>query len=241
MGTRRISVFSCLILLLGALLACKKKSSADPTPTVVTESEDAKRFKELQPKAKVLVAKLSDMFQKAKSEPAVKSDQPLKTKVEGEKLIIIGDKWLADTHRDPAEDEIDLDDATLSLCAYAVDKKAESTKDGDLKSDVGYMQQCLAWEYIAVVRTKKITMPKIKMESKSFDPGEVSGDLLLFAMPAGEIKARYRFRTTNSDELTWFEGKPEKEWAEESKRDLVKNLKGVIQERLALERDSMGK
>lgn len=227
--------------LLVALLACKKKSDPAPAPTVVTESEHVKRFKELQPKVKALLGKLPEMSQKAKSEPAVKSDKPLTVKLEKTKFITIGDKWLQDVQRSPADGELDLDDSKLSLCAYAVDKKPESTKDSDIKSDVGYMEECLAWEYIAVVRPKQITMPKIMMATKTFEPGEVQGDLLLFAVPAGEIKARYRFRTTNSDELKWFEGKPEKEWSDESKRDLVENLKGVIQERFALERDSMGK
>jgi len=71
-------------------------------------------------------------------------------------------------------------------------------------------------------------------------PGGVEGDVLLFGVSDTTIQARYRFHTTNSDELKWFEGKPEKEWADESIRDLAKNLKGVIEERLALERDSMG-
>lgn len=239
--TNRMRSFLWLGVLLCALLACKKKSAPDPAPTVATESADAKRFKELAPKVKALLGTLSEMSQKAKSEPQVKSDKALTTKLESKKFVIIGDKWLTDTHHSPGEGELDLDDSTLSLCAYAVDKKVESMRDSDLKSDVGYMEECLSWEYVAVVRPRKITMPKIKMASKTFEPGEVEGDMLLFAVPAGEIKARYRFRTTNSDELTWFEGKPEKEWSEESERDLVKNLKGVIEERLALERDSMGK
>ncbi|MBK8997163.1 MAG: hypothetical protein IPM35_15640 [Myxococcales bacterium] len=228
-------------VLLGALLACKKKSAPDPAPTVYTEPEHLKRFKELTPKVKALLGKLPEMSQKAKTEPAVKSEQPLKTKLEKTKFVTIGDKWLLDVHRDPSDGELDLDDTKLSLCAYAVEKQGESLKDSDIKDNVRYMEECLAWEYIAVVRPKKVTMPKIMMATKTFEPGEVSGDLLLFAMPAGEIKARYRFRTTNSDELKWFEGKPEKEWSDESKRDLVENLKGVIEERFALERDSMGK
>ncbi len=237
----RLHAVLWLGVLLGALLACKKKSDPAPAPTVYTEPEHLKRFKELAPKVKALLGKLPEMSQKAKSEPAVKSDKPLTVKLEKTKFITIGDKWLLDVHRDPTDGEIDLDDTKLSLCAYAVDKKPESMKDSDIKSDVGYMEDCLAWEYIAVVRPKKVTMPKIMMATKTFEPGEVQGDLLLFAMPAGEIKARYRFRTTNSDELKWFEGKPEKEWSDESKRDLVENLKGVIEERFALERDSMGK
>ena len=63
-------------------------------------------------------------------------DRPLTTKLERDKVIIVGDKWLTDVHRSPGEDEIDIDEATLSLCAYAVDKKVESTKDSEVKDDV---------------------------------------------------------------------------------------------------------
>ncbi len=66
-------------------------------------------------------------------------------------------------------------------------------------------------------------------------------DLVVFAISTGEIAARYTFRTTNSDKLTWFEGKLEKDWADESRRDLSENLQGVSQERFAQERDTMGK
>jgi hypothetical protein len=229
-----------IAVFLGALLACKKKTASDPAPSVSTESPDAKRFKELVPKVKTLVGKLPAMAEKAKAEPPVKSDRPLTSKLEKSKLAVVGDKWLGDTHRSASDGELDLDDATLSLCAYAIDKKVESTKDSEVKDDVKYLEQCLAWEYVAVVRARKVTLPKIKLASKSFDPGEVEGDLLLFGVSDATIQARYRFRTTNSDELKWFEGKPEKDWAEESMRDLARNLKGVIQERLALERDSMG-
>jgi len=226
---------------LGALLACKKKTASDPAPTVTTESPDAKRFKELVPKVKTLVGKLPGMDEKAKAESPVKSDRPLATKLENAKVVIVGDKWLGDTHRSAGDGELDLGDATLSLCAHAIGKKVESTKDSEIKDDVKYMEQCLAWEYVAVVRARKLTTPKIKMASKSFAPGGVEGDVLLFGVSDATIQARYRFHTTNSDELKWFEGKPEKEWADESMRDLAKNLKGVIEERLALERDSMGR
>lgn len=238
---KRLHSVVCLGLLLLGLLACKKKSAPDPTPTVASESAEMKRFKELAPKVKTLLGKVSELGQKAKSEPQVKAEQAFKTKLEKTKFVTVGDQWLADFHKSAGDGEVDLSNTTLSLCAYAADKKPESVKDSDLENDVGYMDQCLAWEYVAVVRPRKVSKPTIKMATKSFDPGEVEGDLLLFALPAGELKARYRFRTTNSDELTWFEGKPEKEWSAESMRDLAKNLKGVIEERMALERDSMGK
>lgn len=227
-------------VLLGALLACKKKTASEPTPTVSTESPDAKRFRELVPKVKSLVGKLPAMDEKAKAESPVKRDQPLATKLETTKVVIVGDKWLSDAHRSTGDGELDLGDATLSLCARAIDKKVESTKDSEVKDDVKYLEQCLAWEHVAVVRVRKVTMPKIKMASETFAPGGVEGDVILFGVSDTTIQARYRFHTTNSDELKWFEGKPEKEWVDESIRDLAKNLKGVIEERLALERDSMG-
>lgn len=238
---RRLRSVSLVALLGIALLACKKKSTSSPSPSVSTESEQSKRFKELAPKVKTLVGKLPTMAEKAKSEPVVKKDQPLADKLDKAKFLIVGDKWLDAPDRKADEGEVDLGSSTLYLCKNAAGKDPHKTKNSDLKNDVGYMEECLGWEYVAVLRARAVTMPKIKMASKSFDKGEVQGDLLLFSASTAEVAARYTFRTTNSDELSWFEDTPEQEWVDKSKRDLVENLQGVIQERLAGERDTMGK
>lgn len=230
-GWERVMVVALLML---ALLACKKKREPDTTPTIQTVSPTALRANELKPKVKARIDKLAGIATKAKSEPKVKKERPFKPKLEKDKFIVLGDKWLEDVHYEPTAEEIDLDNTTLSLCEYAL-KDATSTDD-----QVGYMETCLQWEYVAVVRPKKITLPVIKMQTKSFDPGLLEGDLLLFDLASGDIVGRYVLRITNSDTLSWFEGTPEKEWQDKSKRDLVENVRGVIEERLQLERDTTG-
>lgn len=228
----------CAALLVGAtLLACKKKApepAPAPAPSA-TVSPDLESAKKLQPDIKKLMGRVSDMAAKARKEPKVRADRPFKTKLEDGKYIIVGDKWLDDPHRKAGDDELDLGVTVLSLCAYAA-------KDDELEAnDLKYMQECLGWDYMAVVRQRSLTPPKVKLDSDSFDAGSFVGDLLLFDLDTGNIVGRYQMNITNSDKLTYQEGKPEAEWQELAKRDLLENVTGVIGERLRLERDSMGR
>lgn len=231
-SARELVATAALVLL--PLLACKKKPPPDTSPSPPTVSTTAARASELKPKMKARIDKLAAMALKAKSEPKVRKERPLKTKLDKEKFIVIGEKWLDNVHYEPATGEIDLDNTTLSLCGYALDKA--EPKDDDLK----YFDECLNWEHVAVVRSRRIILPVVKMATKTFEPGQLDGDLLLFDLASGEIVGRYLLGITNSDELKWFEGKPESDWKDESKRDLVKNVQSVVEERLLLERDSSG-
>ncbi len=235
MGSSFLERTLVVTMLIAALLACKKKpvvtdSDAGTPPLSTTAAQMA----ELTPKLKARMDMLSAMAKTAASEPKVRKERPLKTKLETAEFITIGDKWLADVHYNHTDDELDFDDTTLALCGYAV--KATEPQGDSLR----YAEQCLAWKYIAVIRPRKVIQPVVNMNSKTFKPGQLDGDLLLFDLADGTIVGRYLLGITNSDELTWFEGKPEEEWKEESKRDLVKNTRGVIEERLKLERDSSG-
>ena len=223
------------VALLGlALLACKKKEAPAPTSDTPTVSTTRTRYDELAPKMKARLEKLAAMSKQAESEPKVKKEKPFATKLEDKQFIVIGDRWLDNPHYEPNAEEIDLDDTNLSLCSYAT--KSESPKD----DDNGYMEECLAWKHVAVVRARKIVLPVVDMQSKTFEPGKLDGDLLLFDLSTGEIVGRYLLGITNSDELKWFEGRPEQDWKDESKRDLVENVRGVVSERLRQERDTSG-
>jgi hypothetical protein len=233
--TRRVCEAIVSVALLSAvLLACKKKEAPAPSTETPTVSTAIARHAELVPKLKARMEMLASIGKTSKSEPKLKKEKPLATKLDKNELVIIGDKWLDDVHRDPDADEVDLEDTNLSLCEYAI---REQAPDDD---DVKYMQECLAWKYVAVIRPRKILFPVIKMASKTFEPGQLDGDLLLFDLSSGEIAGRYLLGITNSDELKWFEGKPEEDWKTESKRDLVENVRAVIEERLAQTRDSSG-
>lgn len=227
--------FWAIVLVLAALLACKKKQSESTPAPAPTVDPTAAKAAELKPKAKARLDQFVALSKKVKSEPDVKADKGFKTKLEKEKFVIIGDKWCEDPQYRHGDSEIDLGSSVLYLCKSALEKTSPAS------DDLKYWEECLSWTHLAVLRPRKISFPKIKMESKTFEPGEVTGDMLLFDIASGEIKGRYRMRITNSDELTWYEGKPEKEWFDESKRDLVKNVTGVAEEMLQLERDSMGK
>lgn len=236
MGVSRGSRAVFALVVIGALLACKKKEApTETTEPVKTESPNVAKGKALQPVLKTRLGQITAVSKKVKSEPAVKKDQPFKTKLEKTQYFILGAPWLDNPGRPHDENELDLDDTTFFICT----NRGEQTEFTD--DELKWMQECIDWKYIAVVRPKKVTVPKIKLDSKSFEPGQFDGDLLLFELSTGNIVGRYQMGITNSDKLTYLEGKSEKEWEKESMNDLLENVTGVIEERMSLERDSMGR
>lgn len=223
-------------LVVGSLLACKQKKAPDVTPAApsATASPDIERAKKLQPQIQELMKQLAAAAKKAAKEPKVKSDRPLKTKLEKGKFVILGDKWLTEPQRDAAADELKLDNTVLFLCTHGAEKAALEA------NDVKYFEECLGWDYIAVVRPRRLDLPKVKMGTSTFAPGSFKADMLLFEVKSGEIKGRYQMGITNSDKLTYPENSTEAEWDDKAKRDLIENVIGVIEERMQLETDSMG-
>jgi hypothetical protein len=223
-----------MMLVVGALLACKKKKAPDPTPVATASAlPENVRGKELAPLNTKFVDQVAAIAKKSGAEPPVKRDKPFKTKIEKGKFVIVGSKWATNPHADVADDELELKPTVLSLCAYDKDKTEIAA------NEVKYAEECLGWDYIAVVRQKSLTMPKVKMATKTFDAGSFIGDMLLFEVASGEIKGRYQMSITNSDKLTYLENRSEDDWHDVAKKDLQENVTGVIEERLQLERDSM--
>lgn len=223
------------VLLVGALLACKKKAPVpSPAPTA-TVDPDIEKTKKLQPEVKQFFTQLAAIDKKAKAEPRVRADKPFKEKLEKARYIILGDRWLADSHHEAGADELELDNTVYSLCAYGLDKPI--LKPDDQK----YADECLAWQYVAVVRPRSLTLPKVNMGTKTFAPGSFIGDMLLFEVKTAEIKGRYQMSITNSDKLTYLENSTDEEWQKKAKDDLAENVTGVIDERMALERQSMAR
>lgn len=229
-----VTVVLAALFVCAALLACKKKEAPSSTTSTPTVSTTKVKLDELKPKVKARMETLASIAEKAKAEAKVKKEKPFATKLEKSQFVILGEKWAADPNYQEGADELELDNTTLALAKYALDATTEK------QDDVRYMEEALAIEYVAVVRTRSVVLPVVKLESKTFTPGELNGDLLLFDLKTEDIVGRYLLGITNSDELKWFEGKPEDEWKTESKRDLVENVRGVIAERLQHERDSSG-
>lgn len=231
---RSLLMFTALLTV--ALLACKAKKAPEPTPTpTATVNPEIEKAKKLEPQVKTLLDQLKAIETKAKSEPKVKSDKPLKAKLEKGKYVIVSAQWLTYSNYEAKADELKVVPTKYSLCGYHLDKPEITA------SDIGYSEECLAWEYIAVVRQRSLTLPKVNMTAKTFTPGSFVGDLLLFDAKTAEIKGRYTMNITNSDKLTYLENSTEKEWDEKARDDLVDNVNGVIDERLQGQRDSMGR
>jgi len=228
------SILMLLLLVAGALLACKKKKPPDPMPVAsASAAPENVKGKELAPQNKKFIEQVEAIAKKAGKEPPVRKDRPFKEKIDKDKFVIVGSKWVTNPHADVAKDELELKPTVLSLCTYQKD-------NAEIEADhVKYAEECLGWEYIVVVRQKSLLMPKVKMATKTFDPGSFIGDMLLFDIKTGDIKGRYQMSITNSDKLTYLENRSEDDWHDVAKRDLLENVTGVIEERLQLERDSM--
>jgi hypothetical protein len=221
------------MVLLGVLLACKKQAPApSPAPTALPDPEKEAATK-LNPGVKTLLGQLSTIATKAKAEPKVKKDKGLTEKLEKEKYVILGEAWLTDPNRSADKGEVELKNTTLSLCAYNKDKERLPT------SEQGYAKECTAWQYVAVVRKKSVTLPKVNTSTKTFAPGSYIADMLLFDLKTAEIKARYLMNITNSDKLTYLENSTEEEWNKKAADDLAENVTGVIDEQMAQDRKSM--
>ena len=230
------SVLGLLLLALGALLACKKKKPPEPTPVVsATGAPENVKGKELAPQNKKFIEQVEAIAKVTVKEPPVRKDKPFKTKIEKGKFVVVGSKWMSNPHADVADDELELKSTVLSLCTYQKDNP-------EIELDhLKYAEECLGWEYIAVARPKSVALPKLKAGTKTFEPGSFIGDLLLFEVKSAEIKGRYQMSITNSDQLTYRQDNSGENWNLVAKRDLLENVTGVITERLALERDSMGR
>lgn len=220
-----------------ALLACKKKESAQeaPAPAPAAPASASPEDRKVHDDVKALVARFAGFAKTAKAEPPVRRDRPFATKVASGEYVFLGVEWLADPHAERATDALELESTVLSLCSYAA--RSEDPKEDDLK----YAKECLGWKYVAALRAKKIVLPKVNLGTKSFAPGSVEGDLLLFDAGTGKIVGRYVVSITNSDELTFSEGQPESAWQTIAGIDLRDNVRAVVAQRLAHERESMAR
>ncbi len=220
-----------------ALLACKKKEVAQeaPAPAPAAPASASAEDRKVHDDVKALIAKFAGFAKVAKTQQPVRRDRPFATKVASGEYLLVGVEWLADPHAERAPDALELESTVLSLCSYAA--RSDEPKEDSLK----YAKECLAWKYVAALRAKKIAMPKVNLATKSFTPGSVEGDLFLFDVGTSKIVGRYEVSITNSDELTYQEGQPESAWQTIAGIDLRDNVRAVVEQRLAHERESMAR
>ncbi len=230
-------VVSLVALVAVPLLACKqRKSPPDPTPVAApTVSPNVAKTKELKPKLKKHVEEgIYGLAAKLKKEPKVRANKPFSGNLEDEKYVVVGLPWLEEPDRSDEAGEVNLGDTTLHLCHGFQD-------DEELSNDqLKWGEECLAWEYAAVVRKRSLKLPKVSKEAHTFDKGSFFADMLLVEIATGSIKGRYLMRITNSDKFTVLDTATEGEIQIASEKDLVENVLGVIGERLRGEIKDMG-
>lgn len=235
-GSNRWFAVPLLLSLIAPLLACKQRKAPDPTPAAVaTESPNSIKTKELKPKLKKHVEEgIYGLATKLKKEPKVRANKPFKTKLEDAKVVIVGLPWLEEPDRSVAAGEVPLGDITLHLCHGF-------QTDDELSTDqIKWAEECLAWEYLAVVRQRSLTLPKVTKADNTFEKGSFFADMLLVEIATGEIKGRYIMRITNSEKFTVLTTSTESEIQTAAEKDLAENITGVIGERLRGEITDMG-
>jgi hypothetical protein len=231
-----VQVVAAVLVLGGALLACKKKAPppteappAASTGPSAAQLEATKLLGELKERMKAF----EKMATLTRTETSTKRDKPYADKVSGDELMVIGEKWIAEPRSDATSQDLDLKHTVLSLCSSMV-----YTEKVD-ESDTKYVRECLGFKWVAVVRTRKLLLPKVDVAKHKFTPGSVEGDVLLFDVSTSKIVGRYRLSTTNSDSVTDKEGTDEGEWNRQLVNDLKENLVAVVTERLKQERAGM--
>lgn len=236
-GSNRWFAVPLLLSLVAPLLACKQRKSPDPTPAAVaTESANSIKTKELKPKLKKHVEEgIYGLAAKLKKEPKVRANKPFKTTLEDAKVVIVGLPWLEQPDRRDAAGEVPLGDVTLHLC------HGFQAEEGELSNDeIKWAEECLAWEYLAVVRQRSLTLPKVRKADNTFERGSFFADMLLVEIATGDIKGRYIMRITNSEKFTVLTTSTESEIQTAAEKDLAENITGVIGERLRGEISDMG-
>ncbi|MEZ4371827.1 MAG: hypothetical protein R3B07_13420 [Polyangiaceae bacterium] len=228
-----------LVIALGVpLLACKQRKAPDPTPAaaaVPTVSPNAAKTRELKPKLKKNIDDgVYGLAAKLKKEPRVRVSKPFKTNLDDSKVAVVGLPWLEDPIHSTGTDEVNLGHTVLYLCQGQQDEEAF---DDDR---VKYAEECLGWEYVAVVRQYSLKQPTVSKAEHTFDKGLFVGDLLLVEIATGSIKGRYVMHIENSDKFTVLDTSTESEIQTAAEADLVNNITGVIGERLRGERKTMG-
>ena len=180
-----------IAVLVCALLACKRKESAGGSGSGSLGDRAAK----IKPDAKKRLAQLAALAPKVKAEAAVTSDKPVAVRPSRKTVAITGDRWLTDPNYSPSSEELNFGNTLLSLCKHGTEGESQT------EDHIKYLEQCVAFEIVAVVRQRSIARPKIKMKSKTYDPGQVKVDVLVYELATAQLIGAYDVQVTNSPEL----------------------------------------
>jgi hypothetical protein len=213
----RLHALLLVICVLGALLACKKKSDNELSP------EARQRADALKPEVKQRLQQIAALAPKVKEGPKATSETSHKTRF----IETTGEAWLVDPTRSGSSEEIDLGSAALSVCKRIVDSE-RMTKD-DLES----LEHCARINQVAVVESRDLTKPEIDIRAKSYDPGKFRGYVYVFDLPSGALVAYQEVTATNSEELELDKSNPDEgHWYRLAMSDLTTNAKSAVQKSL---------
>lgn len=213
-----------IFVVVSAALACKRKGSSSTSASSAAPSGSPRHRREL---ATAEVTRrfetISGFAAQVRSAEGVTGNRPLARRPERGQYAVIGDTFLEDPSREENKQELPLRSDLLSLCKKAL--RAEVIGEVDLE----HLEECAKLEYLAVVRTKRLTPPKIKIATKTFDSGKVEGDVFVFDLPKGALVASYRIVVTNKDEIKREGGGDEEQWLGSAMRNLATRTNRAVE------------
>jgi hypothetical protein len=139
---------------------------------------------------------------------------------------VIGEKFLEDPQRSSSGEELDLSDAGVSVCKSIVANP--QVQDDDIKN----LEDCSRLEYAAVIRESHFTAPEAQ-DNSTYKPGQFRGDVLVFHLASGELRARFSVDVSQDQSLKLSGKSPEKhEWEEQAMAYLRRNVQEAVQKKL---------
>lgn len=220
---RRIVVL--VVLLACVLLACKRKESgAGAGPSSL-----GARAAKLKPDVQKRLSQVAALAPKVNAEPAVTTDAPIASNPSRASVAIVGHQYLADPNRSDINERPRFDNTLLGLCKYGTEQEPKT------EDDVQRLEKCAALTTVAVIRSRGVERPKIKLKSKSFDPGKLQADVLVYELETGKLIATYDLLVMNGPKLELpGEGQSEDEWMGLAMADLEVVAQTKVEEKLGI-------
>lgn len=206
-----VALVACFVL--AVTLACKKKN--EPSPATVA------RAAELKPKITQMLTQVASLSSKSKS--ATTAPTTLAQKPYPGTVAVIGDTFLEKPNRTADPAELDLSDPMLAVCKYVVD--ATQIQNDDIKN----LEACARFEHAAVIQQRSFSPPDAD-DGSTYTPGRFSGEVMVFHLATGELRARYSLDVSQADQLELTSKPGQKPAAHEWRKQAMAYLKNHVRD-----------
>lgn len=220
------SVLLAVFVVLVAL-ACKGKASGNKSSASSAPVGSPKyRREQATAEVKKRLETIAGFAAQVKQAPSVSRNQPLARSADRRRFVVIAEAFLEDPSREETKEELPLRSDLLSLCKRALGNEVIG------EADLEHLEDCAKLEYVAVVRPKRLVPPKVRVATKTFDPGKVEGDVFVFDLPKGTVVGSYAVAATNKDEIERQGGGDEEQWMGSAMRNLATKTNRAVEDLL---------